>query len=272
MSMKSKGRIIAILCVLLILVAGCSGKKSDASDELSQAVDAEEEKTEGATVTLTERQKKILADEELPINYDQLTDSQKNAIVKIEDALSYLEETYHDEFEYAGYVAGGIDGQYVEAKIVDSLPEKYVTVDITYKDGEYHYYDNYEALMAEDDYVEEVRAFLDNYFDPAEYQVYMEITELAEEGDSIVERAMGCPEIFINDVYSEEEVEAVVKAYSSWVADVRRDGGGADFLIFTSEVFPLINVFNYKDYIGKERLMFSLAVREDRSVDIERYE
>ena len=128
-------RIVLLITVLSLMLCGCAGKAPDSSasgqTESAQVVQTESAaagQSEKYTVKLTERQKKILRDEGLPEEYDRLTDSQKNAIVKIESALSYLEETYEDEFEYTGYVSGGLDDEYVTAKISGTLPEKIVTV------------------------------------------------------------------------------------------------------------------------------------------------
>lgn len=140
-------------------------------------------------MVLTQRQKKILREKGFPEEFGQLTDSQKNAIVKIEMALEYLEDTYNDEFEYEGYVSGGIDGQYVTAKIKDSYPAKYVNVYITYKKDHYEYSVNYKEMMAVPEYEEQAKEFLSGYFDPFDFQVYVEIRELRETGDSVVERA-----------------------------------------------------------------------------------
>nr|WP_294670375.1 hypothetical protein [uncultured Ruminococcus sp.] len=43
--------------------------------------------------------------EGLPLDYEELDDSQKNAIDSIEDSFKYLDKTYpKDKFEYSGYV------------------------------------------------------------------------------------------------------------------------------------------------------------------------
>ena len=54
---------------------------------------------------LCDRQKKILKQEGLPLDYEELDGSQKNAIDSIEDIFKYLDKTYPKEkFEYLGYV------------------------------------------------------------------------------------------------------------------------------------------------------------------------
>ncbi len=254
---------VLLIAIMMLMLCGCNVKTADSSEEAA---------SKEYTIELTERQKKILRDEGLPEEYDQLTDSQKNAIVKIERVLAYLEETYNDEFEYDGYVSGGLDGQYVTAKIKDTYPAKYVDVYISYNDDHYEYSDNYKEIIAESEYEEQVTDFLTSYFDPADFQVYIEISRLKEEGDSIVERAVGIPDIMINGVYSEEEVEEAVQGYAEWIAGMEyKNGGGADFRIYGSEEYSKINGFNYKDYFSKESLRLSVTVHSDKSIEIQRY-
>ena len=273
-------RIVLLITVLSLMLCGCAGKAPDSSasgqTESAQVVQTESAaagQSEKYTVKLTERQKKILRDEGLPEEYDRLTDSQKNAIVKIESALSYLEETYEDEFEYTGYVSGGLDDEYVTAKISGTLPEKIVTVYISYKNGKYSYFDNYEAKIAEEEYKKEITDFLSGYLDPADFQVYAEIRELRNAGESLVERAVGVPLILVNNVCSEEEVKAAAQAYAEWIAAMEnKDGGGADFKVYRAEDYILINEFNYRDYLGKWIYELDVTVDADDTINIEKYE
>lgn len=256
-------KVVLLIAIMMLMLCGCNNKTADSSEEAASKKN---------TIELTERQKKILRDEGLPEEYDQLTDSQKNAIVKIERALAYLEETYNDEFEYDGYVSDGLDGQYVTVKIKDTYPAKYVNVYITYKNDHYEYSDNYKEMMAVTEYEEQVKEFLSSYFDPSDFQVYVEISRLKEEGDSVVERAVGIPDIMINGVYSEEEMEEAAQAYAEWIAGMEhKNGGGIDFRIYNPEDYAKINKFNYKKYYGEHILRLCVTVHSDKSIEIKRY-
>ena len=257
-------RIVLLITILSLMLCGCAGKAPDSGAS---------GQSEKYTVELTERQKKILRDEGLPEEYDRLTDSQKNAIVKIERVLSYLEETYEDEFEYLGYVSGGLDGEYVTAKISDTLPEKIVTVYISYKNGKYSYSDNYETKIAEEEYKKEITDFLSGYLDPADFQVYAEIRELRDAGESLVERAVGVPLILVNNVCSEEDVRAAAQAYAEWIAAMEnKNGGGADFKVYKTDDYILMNEFNYRDYLANWIYELDVTVDADDTINIEKYE
>ena len=265
-------RIVLLITVLSLMLCGCAGKAPDSSAS-GQTESAEIGQSEKYTIELTERQKMILRDEGLPEEYDRLTVSQKNAIVKIESALSYLEETYEDEFEYLGYVSGGLDGEYVTAKISDTLPEKIVTVYISYKNGEYTYSDNYEAKIAEEEYKKEITDFLSGYLDPADFQVYAEIRELRDAGESLVERAVGVPLILVNNVCSGEEVRVAAQAYAEWIAAMEnKNGGGADFKVYKTDDYILMNEFNYRDYLGNWIYELDVTVDAGDTINIEKYE
>lgn len=274
--MKNRFVLLMLLyMVMLFVFCGCAGSNGDVvkKDDSTQMTSTETEESEENMVVLNDRQKQILRDKGLPEDYEKLTASQKNAIVKIEGALSYLEETYKDEFEYEGYVSGGLDGEYVTAKIVGTLPEKVVTVYVIYKDGSYSYSDNYEAEMAEEEYKKEVTEFLSEYFDPSDFQVYVNISELGNTGESIVERAKGVPIVLINNVYAEEEVTAAANAYAEWIAAMEnKDGGGADFKVYNNDVYMLMNEFNYRDYMKNWIYELDISVYSDKSTRIERYE
>lgn len=152
--MKSKVKTILWICMLcLFLLCGCTSVQENKVSESEVTIHSEETtQLEEDVVNLTERQIQILREKGLPEEYNQLTDSQKDAIVKIERVLTYLEETYDNTFEYDSYVSSGVDGQYVTTKIANSMPEKYVTVYIAYENNQYVYSDNYEEIMSTTEY------------------------------------------------------------------------------------------------------------------------
>lgn len=272
--MKSRMQTTLWICMLcLFLLCGCASKQESAVNESETTIHSEETtQLKKGIVNLTERQKQILIEKGLPEKYDELTDSQKDAIVKIERVLTYLEETYDDAFEYDGYVSGGVDGQYVTAKIANSMPEKYVTVYITYENNQYAYSDNYEEIMSTTEYEKQVADFLADYLQDSRFQVYVEISALSENGDSIVERATGCPVIIIDDVYDEKTVEEAAQALGEWISNMEhKNGGGADFRMFNDKDYSMINEFNYKEYYGKDTLWISVSIDSSGAISTQRY-
>ena len=92
--MKRKVFILCLLFVMSVIFGGCSIPNLILNN-----------KTESYKYSLTARQKQILKQEGLPLDYEKLNDSQKSAIECIEDIFQYLDKTYPKEkFEYPGYV------------------------------------------------------------------------------------------------------------------------------------------------------------------------
>ena len=86
-----------IKCIVLLLLAlgcvcGCHQKTSYSTQP-------------NESVELNNRQKSILTKEGLSTNYNELSASQKSAIVSIESMLNYLEDKYDTEFVYVSYLS-----------------------------------------------------------------------------------------------------------------------------------------------------------------------
>lgn len=91
--MKRNFGIVAGLIVLMMIVCGCTMKNSSLPDNTK------------SEVSLSQRQKDILAEQGLSTEYNELSASQQRAIVAIEDMLCYAEKKYSTSFSYAGYSA-----------------------------------------------------------------------------------------------------------------------------------------------------------------------
>ena len=77
------------------MCCGYAGSNSHAvnKDDTTQTASTENEEPEENMVVLNERQTQILRDQGLAEDYAKLIASKTHAIVKIDGALSYLEET-----------------------------------------------------------------------------------------------------------------------------------------------------------------------------------
>lgn len=80
---------LALFCAGLILFGlwGCSGRMDNREDTKTNRLDLPPEHLE-----LSERQREILKKENLPQEYDKLTQTQKRAICRMEKMLCYLDE------------------------------------------------------------------------------------------------------------------------------------------------------------------------------------
>ncbi len=89
-------RITALVIItILIITGGCS-------------LNDNQQQTTTAPYVLTDRQIAALEDVGLPTDYEALDMTQKYAIIRIEEGLSYLDNKYGERFIYAGYIRPSI--------------------------------------------------------------------------------------------------------------------------------------------------------------------
>lgn len=99
---------------------------------------------------LSQRQISILQRENLPADYEKLTDSQKKSIREIEELLLYLEDKYDVPFSYvAYYTATVLEPEDLSARPENGGKSDIVTVTRKYSDeGEVSISDNYPSIAA----------------------------------------------------------------------------------------------------------------------------
>lgn len=161
-NMKRKVFILCLLFVMSVIFGGCNIPNLILNN-----------KTESYKYSLTARQKQILKQEGLPLDYEELDDSQKNAIDSIEDIFKYLDKTYPKEkFEYSGYVPySTLEPEYliVESQYGEVTVNRYVSTDLpndppTFKD-------DFKDVKAADIYATVVDDYLAKKYDIDDYCV-----------------------------------------------------------------------------------------------------
>lgn len=136
-SLGSNSARVVILITLILILTGCTsanlGKKK-AEDR----------------VELTERQISILEQENLPVDYEKLSVSQKKSIMAMEELLVYLEDKYDVSFSYVGYYTGTVlEPEHLSARAENGGKSDIVTVTRKYSDeGEVSISDDYPSVAA----------------------------------------------------------------------------------------------------------------------------
>lgn len=165
--MKRKLFILCLLFVMSVIFGGCSIPNLILNN-----------KTESHKYTLTARQKQILKQEGLPLDYEELDGSQKNAIDSIEDIFKYLDKTYPKEkFEYSGYVPySSLEPEHliVESQYGEVTVNRYVSTDSpndppTFKD-------DFKDVKAADIYATVVDDYLAKKYDIDDYCVIVYVS------------------------------------------------------------------------------------------------
>lgn len=204
---------LVLLCVFIL--SGCGKKTYD-------------REAESVTVELTQRQKDLLEKMGLPTEYDQLTYSQKNAIVSTEEMLTYLEESYNETFCYLSYTAAGaLEKEHLEAYPAAGSPEDVVTVYRSFENGVYFYEDDYCNLQLSDMYESVVRSFAERFFPQGGLKIFCDIKNSAGEVSAgevseknVIQSVSAATCIFISgDVCTKEQMEEFSGQCAQWLGE-----------------------------------------------------
>lgn len=204
-NMKRKLFILCLLLVMSVIFGGCSIPNLILNN-----------KTESHKYTLTARQKQILKQEGLPLEYEELDGSQKNAIDSIEDIFKYLDKTYPKEkFEYSGYVPYStlepehliVDSQYGEVTV-----NRYVS---TYLPGfPSSFDDDFKTVKAADIYATVVDDYLAKKYDTDKYLVDVSVSKYLDDTfdtKTIAQNCYGCVSVYVDDSVGRKIFENIGK-------------------------------------------------------------
>ena len=225
-----------------------------------QAGETQEKRTrdeEQGRIELTQRQKELLEEAGLPTDYDELTDTQKNAITSIESLLTYLEEKYQEEFCYLSYAeAGALEEEHLEAYPKSGTRADVVTVYRTYEDGEYHYEDDYGNIGVRPLYESRVREFAVQSFPESGIKVFSDIRNLGQgtDGQSVTEEnvlqtASAVTYIFISEsVCTEAQLRDFTEECAQWM-ESQCQGVAAQICLRLTDAaqWELIDATGYED-------------------------
>lgn len=123
-----------ILMLLLAFITGCVNTSSNSN--ANSSYDGENIIQENSEMTaLNSRQIEICENLELPTEFNELTITQQECIVRIDELLTYLDNKYNTTFHYVGYSqAGVLENEWLKA-YSDELNEYYYTTLVVEEDG-----------------------------------------------------------------------------------------------------------------------------------------
>lgn len=118
---------------------------------------------------LNSRQIEICKQMNLPINIEELADSQKKSLMRIEELLQHLDKKYDTTFHYVGYYEKSVlEEEKIEA-YSDGLNECYYTTLTVQEDGSYN--DDYKDVLGRCLLETEVADFLNSNLD-SQFKVF----------------------------------------------------------------------------------------------------
>ena len=165
---------------------------------------------------LSDRQKKILKQEGLPLDYEKLNDTQKSAIECIEDIFKYLDKTYPKEkFEYSGYVPySTLEPEHliVESQYGEVTVNRYVS---TYLPGfPSSFDDDFKTVKAADVYATVVDDYLAKKYDTDKYLVDVSVSKYLDDTfdtETIAQNCYGCVSVYVDDSVGRKIFENIGK-------------------------------------------------------------
>lgn len=204
-NMKRKLFVLCLLFVMSVIFGGCSIPNLILNN-----------KTESHKYTLTARQKLILKQEGLPLDYEKLNDTQKSAIDSIEDIFKYLDKTYPKEkFEYSGYVPySTLEPEHliVESQYGKVTVNRYVS---TYLPGfPSSFDDDFKTVKAADIYATVVDDYLAKKYDTDKYLVDVSVSKYLDDTfdtKTIAQNCYGCVSVYVDDSVGRKIFENIGK-------------------------------------------------------------
>ncbi len=243
MKKKSLVWLILSLTILVIGVCGCMNKQTDSAGSGENKV------------TLSQRQKDILAQQGLPTEYDALPAHQQRAIVAIEEMLSYAEAKYDMAFSYAGYAETGP----MEAEHLRAYPSAgHMAVDtFTITKTETGYEDDFVLVAAGPRFAAYVQEQLQGFLPQAGIKVYAQVTETSLSEVPTAETVLdgkvdGSVWIFVDGEACSGEA---FTAFQQQAADFMQEHqlyGMMQFILLKEGNLIYLTEYNYTDYLSPE--------------------
>ena len=204
-NMKRKVFILCLLFVMSVIFGGCSIPNLILNN-----------KTESYKYSLTARQKQILKQEGLPLDYEELDDTQKSAIECIEDIFKYLDKTYPKEkFEYSGYVPySTLEPEHliVESQYGEVTVNRYVSTDSPNEPPTFK--DDFKDVKAADIYATVVDDYLAKKYDTDKYLVDVSVSKYLDDTfdtKTIAQNCNGCVSVYVDDSVGRKIFENIGK-------------------------------------------------------------
>lgn len=241
-------RFLIVLTVIAMMLGACGCSMQH----------VEETKDTHPAVVLTERQIRILEQEGLPTDYEQLDSRQQRAICAIEEMMAAVEEKYGVAFGYISYSDGG--GR--EAEMLTLYPQNgdrdtdVFTVTREEEDGAYVCRDGYAALMAKPAFAAFVQSHAQQLGENS-VKVYSVVFHVEEGMGAVTEENVahhvdGDSWIFVDGgSVAREAFEAYAAAFRDWRGE-NGITGAAQLILLKEDTLQYLTEFNYSDYLSAE--------------------
>jgi len=242
------------MTILMIGVCGCNlGTNNNPSSENTQNTED--------NVILSERQMKILSEQDLSTDYDKLEKHQQEAIVAIEELLKHLEDKYEIGFTYLGYNAEGVlEDEKLIAYPTDGDDELDI-VEAIRKSGEIT--DNYIDVAARPILNKAATDYTSQFVDAKDFRVYTTtplttIKSLPIDSSDLSGNIYGGSDIFIGaDSIKKDDFEEFTNKFGDWLKE-NRFYGSNDLILIESSSIDYLTEYNYQDNLASEKCLLKM--------------
>lgn len=264
-----KTYIIAMVIMVLITFSACRGLPLEQNvGELISNSDIDNIGGEGEEkMELTQRQQDILKNVELPIDYEQLNDEQKKAIVAIEEMFTYLDKKYETTFEYVGYRAKSD----VDKETLIVQPKGGTSADnvsVIREEGECN--DDYATIYHRESYELMIKTFFAESLTTVEVFSDIEEVEIVSEENDLRPNVSATSGIYVAESTIEgKDLNDIVNEFAQWyAAGINGKSCSFSFYVIPDEVYWSITRFNRTNYNDKVIKKINVIIRTDGTVVI----
>lgn len=253
-----------LVIIMLFSLTSCLNDTGGKNDNTQNHSNGDYSSKGEKDMELTSRQIEILKQENLPTNYSELNDSQKKAIVAIEELFLYLDDKYEDDFVFIGYrPEAALDK---EALIVQ--PKGATAAEnfsVFREDGVIT--DNYSKILLRDDYEEMIEKQFKSYF--SNIDVFSDIEEVSGNDTSELRACVyATTGIYTTeaDVNGKDVVE-IAKGFGNWYS-AEANGTTSSFSLYVvpEDVFWSLTRFNRTNYDDNVIKKINISIRANGSV------
>lgn len=234
--------VIGIVLVVGIGVCGCGMKKNNNESQKS---------SNKSELVLNERQKEILEEVGLSTKEEELTYSQKEAIIAIDEMLTEIEKKYNTSFSYAGYVEQGLlESEHLIAYPSDGNPR---TDSFEVRKTDNGYEDDYMNVAIREGFSSYLTNIAKQVFKIEEIKAFVEVTEttLVEvpSDEKMYNDAVGSKNyIYIDSSFiNEQEFQSYVDELEN-VLYQNELYGISEIVLLKKDEIEYLNEYNYLDY------------------------
>ena len=210
-------------------------------------------------VVLNERQQEICMKEGMKTEYSLLSDEQKEAIIKIDLLLNYLEEKYDKEFIYENFLLDASTNSLI-ARAKDDSYRRDISASMDWIEDKYVYSDTYEVeVVFSDKYKECVEEYISEQLPDAEFFTDVSVDsvdddELAREDIYKHATSVSVSIVMANCFSSEDENIDFLKKTGSWMMDGNNSiVSFVELRTMNEDDYSLANYFNYLDRDIKDK-------------------